>query len=306
MKKSSSATDSVDPLKDATLHALSRILDPLIHLMLETGVTVREVTHLIRHRAVCCADERLFGDAGPRNQSRIAILTGLPRSEVARALKRMNSRYKEKPIHHPSRKVLSGWFDDSAFLDMNGAPSVLPIFGPRKSFEKLVLRYGGGIPVRAMLDELGRIDAVEQLEDQRIRVLRRIPAAPKGLSLDSIALIGERGRDLFRTLTINATNPESPLLEATASIENVSPDLLAIARRNAYQQGASFIDRVDISFRNIKADDSTAVSAQEAAGSRVGVTVFYFEEVTLDREDKSVASNGRRRKNLRRIKTAAR
>jgi hypothetical protein len=157
-----------------------------------------------------------------------------------------------------------------------------------------------------MLDELGRIDAVEQLEDQRIRVLRRIPAAPKGLSLDSIALIGERGRDLFRTLTINATNPESPLLEATASIENVSPDLLAIARRNAYQQGASFIDRVDISFRNIKADDSTAVSAQEAAGSRVGVTVFYFEEVTLDREDKSVASNGRRRKNLRRIKTAAR
>src|ERR1700726_4219890 len=75
-----------DPLKEATIVALRRVADPLVDLMFDTGVTVHEFSQLIRERAVRSAARRVYKESGRDSKSRVAIVTGLPRSEVARIL----------------------------------------------------------------------------------------------------------------------------------------------------------------------------------------------------------------------------
>src|SRR5450631_3526070 len=156
-----------DPLKDATIVALKRVLGPLIDLMFDAGITVHELNQLLRECSVRTAAGRISKESGRDSKSRIAIVTGLPRSEVARILKAKDASTSKRLGEHPARKVLAAWFDNPRFLSANGDPAVLPIFGKRRSFEQLVGLYSGGIPVRAMLDELTQLDAVERLPDQR-------------------------------------------------------------------------------------------------------------------------------------------
>ena len=172
-----------DPLKEATIVALKRVLDPLIDLTFDAGITVHEFSRLVRERAVRAAVKRISRETGRDSKSRIAIVTGLPRSEVARILKADETSPSKRLGQHPARKVLAAWFENPRFLATNGDPAVLPIFGKRRSFEQLVAMHSGGIPVRAMLDELTQLEAVERLSDQRVRAKSRIPILTGPLAL---------------------------------------------------------------------------------------------------------------------------
>ena len=301
MKNPPPITAIHDPLKEAGLRALNQVLEPLVILMLDAGVTVREATYILRNKAVLSSKERLERSDSPANNSRIAIMTGLPRSEVARALKGKSPSGKITQALHPVRKILAGWFDDAAFLDGLGSPLVLPIFGTRKSFDKLVRRYGGGIPTRAMLDELIRISAVELMPNQRVRPLHRIPVLT-GLTPASLALIGERGRDLLRTLSANAFSARPPLFEATAAVDGLRGGAIAIGRRDVSQQGASFISGIDGLLQQLKKASKRA-DMPPSKQTRVGVTIFYFEDDSEVNSHSNTPKGKSPRKNFRRSKS---
>jgi len=57
-------------------------------------------------------------------------------------------------------RVVDGWRADREFLNHAGKPRLLPISGARRSFSRLVTKYGGDIPHRAVLEELRRLNAV--------------------------------------------------------------------------------------------------------------------------------------------------
>jgi hypothetical protein len=57
-------------------------------------------------------------------------------------------------------RVVDGWRVDREFLNHAGRPRILPIAGARRSFARLVKKYGGDIPHRAVLEELRRLGAV--------------------------------------------------------------------------------------------------------------------------------------------------
>src|ERR1700733_5186016 len=108
-----------DPLKEATIAALKRVVDPLADLMFDAGVTVHEFSQLIRERAVQIAARRVSKESGRDSKSRVAIITGLPRSEVARILRSDDVSPSTRLGQHPARKVLAAWFDDPRFLAAN-------------------------------------------------------------------------------------------------------------------------------------------------------------------------------------------
>src|ERR1700733_8361715 len=158
------------PFKETAITALKRVVDPLVDLMFDTGITVQEFSRLVRDRAVRSAAARIARESGRNSNSRVAIITGLARSEVARILEANEPWFTARGEQHPARRVLAAWHDNQRFLATNGEPAVLPIFGKRKSFERLVAAaHSGGIPVRAMLDQLVQISAVEILPDQRVK-----------------------------------------------------------------------------------------------------------------------------------------
>jgi hypothetical protein len=289
---------SIDPVKDATVSALERVLDPLLELLFDAGVTVQELNQIARNRAVRIATRRVIKESGRESKSRVAIMTGLPRSEVTRILGSSDSVPKTKTDQHPARRVLAAWHDDPRFLASNGDPAVLPIFGKKRSFERLVERYGASIPVRAMLDELMQLDAVERLEDQTVRAKSRVPIMT-GLTNRSITAVGERGRDLLETLAHNVRRSTQPYFEATAVIDDGDLELVNFLRREIAEQGTNFINSATslLNRSQIKRSSKTAKSSR---GVRLGVTVYYFqEESPINDQAIGVGTHGRR-KNLRR------
>jgi hypothetical protein len=289
-----------DPIKEATVIALKRVLEPLLELMFDAGVTVQEFNKIARDRAVRIATKRVAEESGRESRSRVAIMTGLPRSEVARILSSLDSAAIAKPDQHPARRVLAAWHDNPRFLGASGAPAVLPIFGKKLSFEHLVERYGAGIPVRAMLDELTQLDAIERLEDQKIRAKARVPVMT-GLTSRSIAAVGERGRDLLRTLAHNVRRNSQPLFEATAQIDDGDLDMVTLVRREITEQGTNFINGAkSLLNRSQRKRNSKAVRLSRPC--RLGVTVYYFQDEISASDNTAIVGRQSHRKNLRRQK----
>jgi hypothetical protein len=292
-----------DPLKEATIVALKRVVDPLIDLMFDAGVTVHEFSQLVRVRAVRIAATRVSKETGRDSKSRVAIITGLPRSEVARILKSDDLSPSKRLGQQPARKVLAAWFDNPRFLASNGDPAVLPIFGKRRSFEQLVAMHSRGIPVRAMLDELTQIDAVERLSDQRVRAKTRIPILT-GLTGSAIAVIGERTRDLLETLTNNLRRTSKPLFEGTALVDETDLEMVSLVRREIAEQGANFINSANSLFSRSCVKPNRSI-AKTSAKCRLGVTVYYFQDDIVGSVESKGETTYRRRKNLQRQRVPA-
>jgi len=114
--------------------------------MFDTGITVREFSRMIREIAVQSASVRITRENGRSSYSRIAIITGLARGEVARIMEKSESSFGPRIEQHPVRKVLAAWHDNQRFLGATGDPAVLPIFGRKRSFEQLVAGTQWGNP----------------------------------------------------------------------------------------------------------------------------------------------------------------
>jgi hypothetical protein len=286
-----------DPIKEATLGALELILDPLLDLMFDVGLSVQELNFLTRLRAVHVATRRLLKESGRQSNSRVAIITGIPRSEVAKISKLSKSRGSDKVSQQPARRTLAGWFSDPKYLSSAGEPAVLPIFGKRRSFESLVSKYGVGIPVRAMLDELIQIGAVERLSNQRVTIRTRVPVSV-GLTPTAIEAAGEHCKNLLGTLIQNIRRVERPLFEATSLISDASPSLLPVVRREIADQGTSLINSASAILKRSQGKVKTKDANQ--AVRRIGVTVFYFEDSVEPTAEFASPGKPKRRTNLRR------
>lgn len=285
-----------DPLRESTINALKPVLESLLDLLFDVGITVREFNLLARRAAVHIAIKRLRIDGGQDSKSRVAIITGLPRSEVAKIINSSDSLTTTKDVQQPARRILTSWFNDPRFLDSSGQPAAIPIFGKRRSFEFLVSKYGTGIPLRAMLDELIQIGAIERLPQQRIRAKARVPISV-GLTANAIEAAGARCSDLLGTLIKNIRRSDQPLFEATSMILDANPELMPLVRREIAEQGANFINASNSLLRRAHSRSKKPVKKDESR-YRAGVTVFYFEESEVGESRKPVRT---RRENLRRI-----
>ena len=104
--------------KNNTLAALRMILRPLARILLRAGVTWKEVASLGKQVFVEVASAE-FGKGGrPTNVSRVAILTGFTRREVARLRKVVDNGEASviRDMNHATR-VLTGWYTDDDFVE---------------------------------------------------------------------------------------------------------------------------------------------------------------------------------------------
>jgi hypothetical protein len=293
---------AADPIREATIDALRHIVDSLLELMFEAGVTVQQFNYLVRDRAVRAASRRVLKETGRNSKSRVSIITGLPRSEVAKLPLEADAYVNAKLGQPAARRILAAWFESPSFLTPNGEPATLSIFGNKRSFEKLVSMHGGGIPVRAMLDELTQLDAVERVGDNHVKAKSRTPVSV-GLTREAIGALGERCSDLIRTLMKNVRRSDHPLFEATSLVQDADLHLMPVIRREISRQGASFISGTNSLLKRISKNPRVARS-DPAPRCRVGVTVYYFEDA--EESDAVGGSGGRKqtpRTNLRRIRT---
>jgi hypothetical protein len=170
--------------------AVLRLLRPLVRILLRNGVSYSTFSDFVKWVYVDVAGKEFGIEGRKQSASRVSVITGLSRKEVMRVRKLPkpdDSASAER--YNRAARVIAAWRRDRNFLDAEGKPAPLPMTGPGVSFSELVKRFSGDVPVRATLDELIRVGAVERLEDGSVSLLTRT-YIPESSDADKLHILG--------------------------------------------------------------------------------------------------------------------
>ncbi|MEO8063713.1 MAG: DUF6502 family protein [Pseudomonadota bacterium] len=159
---------------------MTQILVNVAQLLLRNGYGFRRFNKLARLAFVEAAVEVDSGSALRPSIARIAAVTGLTRIEVSQ-LRRDGSELalsEATPLNRAIR-VASGWSSDATFLSNRRKPLCLPFASSGASFTKLVKKYSGDIPARAMLVEMVRLGMAKETPLGLVELVRVDIRAPK-------------------------------------------------------------------------------------------------------------------------------
>lgn len=247
-------------------------LEPVIRLMLRCGVTWKEFSELSKTKFVDVATAE-FGIRGrPTNVSRVAILTGLDRRDVAK-LRKTASETPIKGYQSKASQILSAWHHEADFLDANGHPAVLAVEGEGATFTELMRRYAPALPVVAMIKELKSAKAIEEQGDGRLRALQRT-YFPAGVSTERLRLWSSVLSDVATTIEHNfsraATDPAR--FERRALNLRIDRKALPEFRELLEAEGQALLERLDdwLAAHQVAGDD-------EEDGIRLGVGIYHIE-----------------------------
>ncbi len=284
--------------------ALERLLQPLVQLMIRNGIAhggFAEIAKRVYVR-VAAEEERIAGRK--QTVSRMSILTGLTRKEVARLLK-LPAEPSEGTAARYNRaaRVITGWIRDARFTDAEGRPLPLPLDGARRSFAALVKAFSGDVPPRAILDELERVGAVARTEDGRVSLKVRgyLPQAGEAeklqiLGADVAGLIStiRHNLDVQRDAGRKATESSSPGTTEVAAgpffqrkvfYDNLRADALPALRDLSSEQGQQLLELLDAWMADHDLDEHP--DSEVEGGRRAGIGIYYFEEGPQSREPES-------------------
>lgn len=193
------------------LAAYSKLMRPLIRILLRHGVTYAQFSEVVKSVYVSIAAQEFKVPGKKMSKARIAIVTGLTRKEVQRIAEK-EDREAAEPKSNLSRiaKVLTGWHTDPDFTGPYGMPLELRYDSDvpeDATFVRLVQRYSGDMTPRAMLDELLRVGTAVETDQNWFKVLRR-EYVPHSLAPDFLERVGDGVHNFVRTIEANMQKSE--------------------------------------------------------------------------------------------------
>lgn len=200
--------------------AVAKILRPVIRLLIARGVRYGELSDWLKAAYLWTA-ERYFRLDGKRlTDSRLHLLTGLQRRDIARL--RAADAPAENMSAGPLPRVVALWL--ARHGDGAGGTTPLPRQGPRPSFEALVAEVSRDMHPRTMLDELLRLELV-QVEGDAVHLTGEafVPAG------DEAAMLGYLGANLADHAAASVENilaaPKTgPHLERAVHYNRLTPE----------------------------------------------------------------------------------
>ncbi len=142
---------TLDPA--ALLGALTRVLRPLVRLLIRGGVTFPMLSDLLRTLYVEVAHRDLLEPAA-RTDSRISLLTGVHRKEIRRLRLLPATDVPAPPAVLGRQRIVARWLGTPEYAGVDGRPAPLPraaADGP--SFEALVRSVTTDVRPRAVLED---------------------------------------------------------------------------------------------------------------------------------------------------------
>jgi len=268
--------------KEALLGVFAAIVKPLTRVAFEYGISASEIAATVRRTYIQSLEARLLEQKRPTTDARLAMVAGLPKSDVT-ALREATRSGAPHSLQSTVRQeqvgiLLTVWHTDARFSGAYGLPmelDVVPIPGsPRRSFRELIAVACPGADEEALLDELVAAASVEVIDSVTVRCLSRA-YVPKGADLKQIQRMGVFLAAVATNFAHNLlrVSPEPVYFERRVS----SDDLLSDVGRDQFlalasERGQELLTELDTFV--------TRVAASEASksGKKYGVGVYFFED----------------------------
>lgn len=269
------------------LNAVYACMLPLAKLLLRSGITYRQFDSIAKRAFV----REAMVDADPRgrptNTSRIAVKTGLSRKDVKRLRESLASESLSPSgsladQSGPPSRVLHAWHVDKRFLESDGRPRDLDFQDGSPNFCDLVRAVAGDVPPGAVRTELRKSGAVIDLDDGRLRAVKRY-YVPGNVDEKAITVISGMIFPLAYGVVHNADPARTTdgFFQRFAFSQNLDPDAIPEFRSWSRDQATRFIEEMDDWLAQHEVHDSGAPD-RDAESRTLGIGVFYYDGPTAE------------------------
>ncbi len=265
--------------REKLIPSVRRLLRPLVRRLLHWEITYPVLDDILRSLFVEVAATDFALPHKHPTDSRISLVTGIHRKEVARlrelpALERASLRLEETIV----TRVIGRWMAGPPYADRQHRAKPLPyeVTGSRQSsFSRLVGEAGFDGPVRSVLDEMLRSGAVVMSDDGRVELVREANISVRGVE-GKLELLGSDPGEIFDTIVHNLESPGEPWFHRKVVYDNIGADSLPDLRRDTGVAGESLIREANALLAARDRDRNP--EAPGGRRSRVVVATYYFEE----------------------------
>ena len=270
-----------DSVRTGLLAAYRVLMRPLVRILIRNGVTHAEFSETLKLVFVDVADlDFRLPDREP-SQSRVAILTGLSRKEVAQQKEILEGKSVSGPLSNLNRvtKVLLGWHTDADFTGPYGMPLELPLQSKDEaSLVELLQRYSGDMAPQAMVDELVRVGVMEKTPVGLYKVLTRA-YVPESLHPDQLERLGTVVRNFLDTVEYNmereATTDPGRFERVVVSDDGLREDLMPAFQQLIREKGQQLLVELD---NWLSSPDDTSNVSDSRKNVMTGVGIYHFIE----------------------------
>jgi hypothetical protein len=260
-------------------------MTPLVRILLRNGISFREFAEVLKDVFVAVCARDLVVPGRRLTLSRIAIVTGLTRKEVSTIVRDDELRRKALETNaNRAAKILEAWHSDTRFLGPYGFPRDLLIEGndPSGTFSDLVRENSGDMPVRAMLEELMRVDAARVVEGgEVVRVLKRT-YIPTEMTPEMIQIFSQAVRRYIETVDYNLSLQETKSRRFDRVVYP-DPGLRVIDVPVFQQEVREYLETViaEIDYKTSKYQRLDDPESERT--TRVGVGIYFYQDELEDK-----------------------
>jgi hypothetical protein len=266
------------------MRALTRLLRPLVRLLIQSGITFPAFADMLRGLFVDVALHDLLPDPKSRTDSRVSLLTGVHRKEIRRQRAPQDEAAIPEIVSRTSA-IIARWLGSSRYTDADHTPLALPRSGPDPSFDALVASVTRDVRPRAVLDEwLSQGIASLEAEDRvRLNVYAFVPHQGHEAQIFYFA----RGlHDHVAAAAANVAAPgPAPFLERSLHYDKLSPDAaeqLEAAGRAAAQTMLLNLNRTAMTIADADAPQPSSDPAPRLRRVNVGVYIYVDDDQAGD------------------------
>lgn len=234
-------------IRAALVHLCRRVLYPLVRILVRFGISAGELKAIVDRVYAHVGSEHLEKQGERVTFSRLAVITGINRSvlpEILAAREEGDFRPRSTTQLHRAARVLTGWYEDRDFHSRDGKPAALPIRGERRSFQRLVHRYSGGMYYQTVLSELLRVGAVKRVDEVNVRPVRRFLSGG-GASAESLHAAGDVAGNLMATLAHNLAAEPGEQLPVRSLVLDADPRSLPLYRAQVGRRADALLEQVE-------------------------------------------------------------
>lgn len=258
----------------ALVRAVTRMLGPLVRLLIARGITFTYLSGLLKTVYVAEAQKSLAASGEVPTVSRLSIVTGLQRKDINRI------KSEPPPEQNPPESVSLGarligiWTGDRKFRTAKGAPAPLPrsAKGSAASFDALVRSVSTDVSPRVILDEWLRLGLVALDKNEEIRLNSGAFVPQRGFD-EKVYYLGRNVGDHIATVVHNALGEGEPHLERAVYYDKLTAESVQKIQARATDLGMKTL--LALNKEALKFADADA--GKKDATYRMALGIYYYQ-----------------------------
>jgi hypothetical protein len=268
--------------RNQLLHALRRVLRPIVRVLIRAGIRFDEFAELARGVFVETAIRDGLDNVGTPTRARVSVVTGVSRQQVDYYIDNKGAFPEAKPtLAGIMLEVLQKWHTEPLYVGPYGIPLELEFEASAgRSFRALVALVTETVSPGVVLEDLLRVGSVMYSGETHFRAVSRQFLMPEPMSPQQIEYFGSALTRLAQTLEFNMDpqNPTKRLERFVLADRGLPVDALPKFEKYARERANEFLVDLDNWLTPYSASESLDDSVRIASG----LNIFLYIEPPAD------------------------